>query len=300
MIGGSNPSLRAKIGVDMNICKNCGKEIPDTKRNNVFCCKSCSATYNNRRRARKKWDHQQRARFSDKNRKNDLHVGYKQYKCKYCGKITDSRICKECKPFVYRLNTYKKFGIYDGPLSSRNEKLRDLIYDEYFVNKKSSVVIEAEYGISNQSILNILNREFGSTRNLSEGISLAIKEGRLLLPRKSNLYKTGVHESWEGNIYYYRSSWEESYMKWLDERKVKYLYEPFRIDYLDTLKNEIKIAIPDFYLPDSNEIIEIKSLYTLGNIQIMKDKFLAYQKMGYVPRLLLDWKFYNFDELKII
>lgn len=39
--------------------------------------------------------------------------------------------------------------------------------------------------------------------------------------------------------------------------------ETLHIKYFDTQRNEYRCAIPDFYIPSKNEIVEIKSLYTL-------------------------------------
>lgn len=54
--------------------------------------------------------------------------------------------------------------------------------------------------------------------------------------------------------------------------------EFFRIQYFDSTKNKIRIAIPDFYLPEYNKIVEIKSHYTL-DVQNMKDRFDEYKKL---------------------
>lgn len=76
-------------------------------------------------------------------------------------------------------------------------------------------------------------------------------------------------------------------------------FEPFHIEYYDSIKNTNRYAFPDFYLPDTNEIIELKSTYTLdGKIQEMKDKFKAYEELGYKPKLLLDWEFVDIDKLE--
>ena len=50
-----------------------------------------------------------------------------------------------------------------------------------------------------------------------------------------------------------------------------------------------RVAIPDFYLPRTNEIVEIKSTWTY-NKQEMNDKFEAYRNLGYIPKLILDRK----------
>ena len=46
----------------------------------------------------------------------------------------------------------------------------------------------------------------------------------------------------------------------------------------------MRIAIPDFYLPETNEIVEVKTAYTI-NVQNMKDKFEEYKRQGYTPIL---------------
>ena len=241
-----------------NKCLNCGAIL---KNKNKFCNSSCAATYNNKIRKRKKWTLEQKQRLSEQTiiYKN-THIGYKQYKCKYCNKICDSIVCTECKPYVSRIKTYAKFGFISGSLKERNDNLKQLLYTEYFLNEKSTIMLENEYGVSNQTIWNILKREFGECRNLSEGVSLAIKEGRLNTPVSNNFYKTGIHISWDNKQYYYRSSWENQYMNELDNSKICYQYEPFSIIYYNTTKKCNKIAVPDFYLPETNEIIEANPL----------------------------------------
>ena len=63
--------------------------------------------------------------------------------------------------------------------------------------------------------------------------------------------------------------------------------EIFRIPYFDSVKNSKRIAIPDFYLSETNEIVEIKSNYTYDEIN-MKDKVKAYKKLGYKVKLILE------------
>ena len=61
------------------------------------------------------------------------------------------------------------------------------------------------------------------------------------------------------------------------------------IKYFDSQKNEIRRAIPDFYLIDFNTIVEIKSTFTL-DIQNMKDKFKSYKEFGYNCKCICDYK----------
>lgn len=72
----------------------------------------------------------------------------------------------------------------------------------------------------------------------------------------------------------------------LDDKKIDYDVETLRIKYYDIQKKKIRIAIPDIYIKETNEIIEIKSKWTLDEIN-MKDKIKAYNKLKYKVRLVV-------------
>jgi hypothetical protein len=85
----------------------------------------------------------------------------------------------------------------------------------------------------------------------------------------------------------------------LDNKKISYKVEEIRLEYFDTLLNKKRVAVPDFFLPDTNELVEIKSDFTL-DIQEMLDKFKVYKDSGYIPRLILEHEeidLYNIDNL---
>lgn len=105
------------------------------------------------------------------------------------------------------------------------------------------------------------------------------------------------HITWEGTKIYLRSSYEEDYALELDNEKIKYVYEPFKIDYFDEDLKKSRISIPDFYLPDTNEIVEIKSDFTL-NVPNLISKFYKYINLGYVPKLILEHKEVDLFHLK--
>lgn len=65
--------------------------------------------------------------------------------------------------------------------------------------------------------------------------------------------------------------------------------ESKRIEYFDSQKDRTRVAIPNFYLPETNELVEIKGAWTY-NEQNMKDKFKAYRESGYKPILILEGK----------
>lgn len=282
--------------INPRICPYCGNSIPFEKRTNKFCSQNCANSYTNRTRKRKPWTLDRRLAFS-----KSLQNG-KIYTCQYCGKLIPQKgsCCDECYQYIRRVKTFNKFGLTTGPLKNRYDEFLEILYNEYFILKHSLRQIYSIYKVDTGTLWKYIKINFGDCRDQRNGVLLAIEDGRLT-PNNSNKFVTGVHISWDGVKYNYRSSWEVKFMKELDENKIPYKYEPFSIKYYNSNKKSFRIAFPDFYLPESNEIIELKSSYTLGSIQEMKDKFKAYKDLGYIPKLLLDWKYYGYDELdKII
>lgn len=274
------------------ICPQCGKTIVFEKRFNKFCSQSCANRYTDLHRVRCGWAVEQREKFSLSKRKDR-----QASKCIYCGdNIDKGTCCKKCLPYIRRVKTFQKFGAVNGPLKERNQMMLNILYNEYFELKQSLVQIRKRYNVDVSTLWKYIRENFGDCRDQKESVLLAIDEGRLT-PNNSNKFISGSHTSWEGYKYNFRSSWEEKFMIELDENKIPYRYEPFCIKYFNSVKNEYRIAFPDFYLPETREIIELKSSYTLGDIQEMKDKFVAYEHEGYYPRLLLDWEYVNINEI---
>ena len=77
--------------------------------------------------------------------------------------------------------------------------------------------------------------------------------------------------------------------KELDEQKIDYEVESLVIPYFDSQKEKYRCAIPDFYIPNQNLIVEIKSNWTL-NKQNMIDKFESYKQLGYNYKLICEHK----------
>ena len=126
-------------------------------------------------------------------------------------------------------------------------------------------------------------------KNIKNAISEAYLEGRIVLQKSYNSYKQGWHTTWDNKEVYLRSSYEFDYAKKLDEDKIPYEVESLRIKYWDSQRQEFRCAIPDFYLPATNEIVEIKSRWTLDE-QLMKDKIKEYKKLGYNVKVICDYK----------
>lgn len=77
-----------------------------------------------------------------------------------------------------------------------------------------------------------------------------------------------------------RSNWEKVVAAFLDKYQFKWKYETLRISYFDTERKVNATTIPDFYIPDRNLIIEVKSNGEY-NSQKTKDKSQSILKKGF-------------------
>lgn len=299
-------------------CLQCGKEIPEGKK---FCNSSCAAKYNNAKRNRKPWTEEQRIAFSNRLKLgNDLkrvergrerrylnteekfsksRVPKIEAACKYCGKPSGKyRVCDECRPYIQNRAAFKKVGIpEEGSLSERFRVFIDILKVKYFEENLGLSGMSQELGLNQTTIREAFKKAGIPLRSIGEGTRVAIEEGRLD-PGSSRRFHTGVHISWQGYECKYRSSWELKFMEELDAKKVPYIFEFKWIKYWNSENKREQLALPDFYLPETNEIIELKSEYSIyGKVQELKDKFRAYKDLGYKPKLLLDWKYVDLEEL---
>ena len=129
---------------------------------------------------------------------------------------------------------------------------------------------------------------------LPETISRLIKDPNKLVFHKKTYERAKKlgsirinHLTWDGETVVLRSSYESDYAELLDSKKIKYEVESLRLKYFDSQSNKNRIAIPDFYIVDTNTIVEIKSDFTL-DIQEMRDRFKVYQSLGYATILILE------------
>jgi hypothetical protein len=248
-------------------CERCNKEHDCTYGSGRFCSTSCA----NSRGPRSK-------EVKEKISKKLI----KKYYCSSCNVQIYKRTKKYCIKcgdlYKYRI-LFNKLNVLSENLLESNKKAIELLYVEYFINKNSKPIIMEKYNIQSNTIYNFLKKNNITLRNLSEATSLAILNNRSIVP-SNNVYQSGYHITWNNKKVYYRSSYELEYCKYLDKNKINYEVESLRIKYFDTQLNKERIAIPDFYLPESNTIVEIKSSWTLDE-QNMKDKEIEYLKRGY-------------------
>jgi hypothetical protein len=215
--------------------------------------------------------------------------------CKYCGNVKGqcrrSDICNKYQTFP-RLIQY--FGLNKEIIGTEKlyeefDKIKLLLVEDYITNELSTTEIAAKYKYPYEHIFCLILKSFGiKRRTLSESQQIKLKNGThsTFLPKLSK-YKTGWHTTWNGKSFFLRSSYELDYAQKLDKEQVDYEVEKLRILYFDSRLMRQRVAIPDFYLPATNTIIEIKSGYTL-NKQEMKDKFKVYKEHGYNCKLILD------------
>lgn len=293
------------------ICENCGKEHDGSYGSGRFCCKECARSFSSKNSKGElkeakcidcgkiiyigKRASEKTCRCKECNYNKDLK------KCKICGLTYNTNIDHNCKNKfcknhnIQQFKSLIKYFKFDktklGTLEVEEEfnRIKNNIIEDYINNRITDKELKEKYnydlGLSNfHKILKILNI---NSLTSSEAIKLSY-----ILNRKypnNNIGKNIWHITWNNKEVFLRSSYELDYAKELDKQKIDYEVEYFHIKYFDTQKQEYRCAIPDFYIPSTNTIIEIKSEYTLDK-QNMKDKMKAYLDLGYNFKLICDHK----------
>ena len=303
---------RAKGNVKV-LCSNCGAELQiptnsynKSKTKNFFCNHSCAASYTNKYRLvseeqKKKVSETHKNIFKEKtgfsSRKEKLKS---EHICKICGNNSCSRpeICKS-KIFCDTTNI-EKLGFDISTIGTENvyseyDRIQKYLFHLYHIKLMSYTDIMKLHNIKCLYSMTKLFRNFNiEARTISDSVILSILQGKYTPPiDTSKRFKHGWHTSWENKQFYFRSSYEEDYMKELDEKKISYDGEIFRIAYFDTQKQRLRVAIPDIYLPDTKTIVEIKSDYTYDK-QEMIDKSNEYKRLGFNFKLVLEHIEYDY------
>lgn len=277
------PKGRVDYEQNPKLCKHCGKPIPWEKRENEYCNSSCAASENNKGKVRNK----------KKNKVKKVKI------CPVCGK-------EDCKGEFCRDHSIKqliwldRFGFDQSTIGTTKVfgeygRIRNLVYGLYWDQGMSMTELGKEFNYSSKSghiPKTVLDRLEIPSRSQSDAQrNFLLKNPDHKTPFSEDLFKkslvTEEHISWNGKTFFLRSSYEIDFARKLDDTKTLYEVENLRIEYYDSQKEVNRVAIPDFYLPDTNEIVEIKSDFTL-DIQEMLDKFDAYKKLGYSCKLILE------------
>jgi hypothetical protein len=244
-------------------CSKCGKEIEIGKRGSFTQahCEDCEAK-------------KERVKLN----------------CSICGSLEclKPKICATLKN--RSLRTYISFGFDVSNIGSLKvyeeyDRINACLEDEY-LNGGSLLELADKYQISDELIRVTLKRLGIARRTNSDAVSNAILKGLLNGPRLN--FKSGWHKTWRGTEVFLRSSYEFYYAKQLDQKQIEYICEALRIGYWDSQVLCNRNAIPDFYLPTTNTIVEIKALGSPWYDPInMEDKKKAYLAHGYKFELKL-------------
>ena len=296
-------------------CPECSKEFEHEDNRVVFCSHTCAAKYRNKGKEAKttsficevchqtieiplsKWHGQSKCKDCRDEKYDEALQERRALKrskrtCKHCGQTpcVSNEICSHFQLFPKMVKFFGMDASAIGTLQIKEafEKCKEVLQAE-IDEGYSTVELDEMHHHGNPGNLHHFLKALGvQVKNLSEGISNAYVTGRASLPTSfQSHYKTGWHTDWQGRKHFFRSSYELDYYLKLDMEKIDYETERLRISYFDTQKNKNRIAIPDVLLVASNEIVEIKSLWTYDE-QNMKDKFKAYRELGYTGYVLMN------------
>ena len=293
-------------------CKNCGKEHDGSYGSGVFCCAKCARSFSSKHNKHKtkiincsncgksiEIPINSRTKMCNEciDKINPTHhKGLK--KCSICGSIysikngCQNNFCKTHN--IQQLKTLIKYFGFDksklgtGLVEDEFMRIKNMIYDLYINKHICSSDICKMFGYPNVGNFapKVLRKLGIKSKTNSEATIENYLNGKLdvITPYQ---YKQEWHTTWDGKEVYLRSSYEIDFANELDNNHIKYDVECFRIKYFNTSTNDYRCTIPDFYLIDSNTIVEIKSSYTL-DIQEMKDKARVYKELGYNFKLILE------------
>lgn len=307
------------------ICENCGKEHNGLYGSGRFCSKECARSFSTKHIKNKKKDlicidcgkqfqagihAKENCRCEECSKKHTKYKHIKYIKQKYnnicpiCGnKLNDLGKCDNdiCKKFTYNqvkniITTFQGDNTKIGTVAIFDElnRIRELLYYLYWVENMSSSDIAKYFDYNRkhciiQEFFKYLNIP---KRTLKDAVKNASIHGKLNNSGGSNQYKCCWHLTWDNFEVYLRSSYELDFAKELDEQKIHYEVENLRIKYFDTQQNEYRCAIPDFYIPETNTIYEIKSSWTT-DLQNLLDKEVEYKQQGYNYVLVFEHEKYN-------
>lgn len=199
---------------------------------------------------------------------------------------------KKSQSFTRRSNNLAKMGYdFNNDVQEEYHRFRDKIADLYLIQGESMPSLMKLFGIPSSKTLFLLFKTLDiDTRSLSDAGSIAHETGRSAVPPGFTFNaKQEWHTSWSGERCFLRSSYEKEFAEQLDKEQIEYKTEAFRIRYFDSTVQKSRVAVPDFYLPKENKIVEIKASYWYDEQQ-MSDRFRRYEELGFKTMLVLDRK----------
>ena len=295
------------------ICEKCGSEHDGSYGSGRFCSIKCARSYSTKNKS--KDQKEAKCIKCGTNIYINKRASIQTCKCEKCKKEyhkpSDLKVCKICGSTYYKnhggcsnefckthriqgFNLLIKFFGFNKDKIGTSEveiefnRVKKNIEDLYWKENMSSRDIAKKFNFPSkhsitQTVFKFLDIK---PRSFKQATSNAFYTGKM----KNvifNQYKCEWHKSWNGKFFFLRSSYESDYANKLDTLKVEYEVESLRIEYYNSAKREYRCAVPDFYLPNTNTIVEIKSRWTLDP-QEMKDKIKSYLENGYNFKLILN------------
>ena len=279
-------------------CEQCGNRHSGNYGSGRFCSTLCARSFASKKNDKSKRKHGicpvcKRRHLINKQANPTMTYCKKCYKlrrkikrpCNVCGQpiCMKPEYCNRWRliPSLIKIGLKKK-KLGKPSVYREFDRIRYKINKEYHTKELSTIDLATKYNLTPVVIRNIFKGLRISIRSRSDSISLAYKHNKLKPQTKSFKYKNGWHTTWYGKEVYYRSSLELNHCKILDKETTMYDMESLRLRYWDSQSKKTRTAIPDFYLSESNTIIEIKSFYTLNkDRKKMKDK--TYKKHSGYP-----------------
>ena len=216
---------------------------------------------------------------------------YENHICKICGakgySCRDIEICSS--HLWYSSESLYALGFNKDVLGTEH------VYDEY--NRIRSMLLRERnlatlcLALSSKGILPLTRPKIVALVKFFR-LKVDISCLELKSTRAVSLGKTYIHTTWDNEIIKCRSINEVSYAMTLDQNQTPYQFEKLRIVYYDSYKHRNVKSKPDFYLPDCNTIVEVKSGYTYKQ-QIMVDRMKRFHELGYNFKLILDFIEYD-------
>lgn len=271
------------------ICSNCGKEFQ--VRYNVssnILCEECRKQRGKVQKALRAKNYYREMKNLNKIEEKDLSS------CIFCGEKGGKHLdgCIELHSH-HNIIFYQKLSRFTFDISKlgsseaiiEKERVRNYLYDLYWNQKIIGRNFSEKFNY-HRSITDIFKIFDIPIRTASERVreSLLQSNSQRKIQRHYQ-YHCENHLSWENKTFFLRSSFEIDYANYLDKNKISYEVEKIRIPYFDQRREEERIAIPDFYLPATNELVEIKSPYSLDPLEL-QSKFLKYHEEGYKVKLI--------------
>lgn len=215
--------------------------------------------------------------------------------CKVCGQeqCSNPHICKwsslrnkslNLQLLGFDFSTYGTLGIIESYTNFRQKMLT-----EY--KTMSMTQIRKYYNIkADKTIQDIFKYLKIPLVSANEQLRKYFDNGGAPLQRKG--VKCTPYIKHDGSTIMCRSSYEVDFAHHLEKLNIAFEFENKQILFKSSIDHKIHYAFPDFYISNTNTIIEVKSWYYYDQLRMI-DRFNAYRAAGYIPKLLLEGKLYS-------